>query len=1170
MRIQSLKLRYGMFADRELDFGVPADDPDLTILVGANETGKTTLADAVADLFFGFPRFTRHGYEHDPALLRVGAVLDAGGETLELVRRKGASKTLLGPDGTPIDEAALRALLHGHDRESYMRALALNQQRLRDGGRSILSGADHAGRTILAAGTGLDSLARVARTIAEEADAIWSAKRANRRTFYAAQDSLDESKVRLKQAIRRPSDWEAAVKRRDSIGADLDRLRVERAACAREREDVERTRRVMVPLARLDLVRRDLDALAAVPTMPADAAEILRQTSDDILVAEAAIKEADETIADASAEASSITVNEALLGRDREIQALIAASGAVERSLRQLPSCRSRMAEASLGLAERMEELGSRTEPGGDTPNRLPDRGLMAELRQHLDQHDPLASRAEDAGQAAAARDQEFELLEREFAGLPAAIDRAPVEACLREARHDGDLGTKAERARLAADDAIEQLDHAMAALLPWSGTAEALRATALISEEHAAKHSVYSDEAARTVREVEQTRRRSADELQGLAVEIEQLSNARAAVPESELLAARRSRDDLWRKIRSGLAGKRRVPEPEVVSAEYEAKVQAADVVADRRYLSAEDSARLLELERRSERLCLQLDQLGQELSIAAGRQLEINREWHRLLEERGLPILAPEQYRDWQRLAGSALTAADRADHLASDADALEIRAAGLVSKLISALRLAGLGEAELEEWYAQFQDVRLLRLVVDAAERIVSEEIDCERIRSTLVARIDDARKAREAARKVRGKAEADLSQWRHEFERLLRRAGMIPATSPARAKYLVETVAAARTLIEELAALERRIAGVQEEEARFEERVATVAASCGVSGWSDGTPALVARLADDVASAARAADRRRALLDRIDADEGKRKQARVAIARAEMRLEPLVQSAGTADRTEIAQLIQQSVTRAAKEKLEEQLVAEILEHGEGRSLDQLADACRGQDPAELADRSAALQLRAETLSGEIERLAAERVVADADLAGFDASLDAAAAAADVEQALAALDEEASAYVKARIQTCVLRYAVAKYRAQQEAPLLRRASQLYSRVTLGRYSGLAVDREDEEPRLVALMADGSTVVPASSLSDGAADQIYSALRIAAIEATIDAGVALPILFDDVFAAFDDARAAACFGVIAELATRTQVLYLTHHSHHVAIAERTLGPGVRVVELG
>jgi uncharacterized protein YhaN len=68
---------------------------------------------------------------------------------------------------------------------------------------------------------------------------------------------------------------------------------------------------------------------------------------------------------------------------------------------------------------------------------------------------------------------------------------------------------------------------------------------------------------------------------------------------------------------------------------------------------------------------------------------------------------------------------------------------------------------------------------------------------------------------------------------------------------------------------------------------------------------------------------------------------------------------------------------------------------------------------------------------------------------------------------------------------------------------------------------------------------------------MSTGTADQLYLALRIAAIENYLDHAEPMPFIADDLFINFDDKRAAASFQVLGELAKKTQVLFFTHHEH-------------------
>jgi uncharacterized protein YhaN len=86
---------------------------------------------------------------------------------------------------------------------------------------------------------------------------------------------------------------------------------------------------------------------------------------------------------------------------------------------------------------------------------------------------------------------------------------------------------------------------------------------------------------------------------------------------------------------------------------------------------------------------------------------------------------------------------------------------------------------------------------------------------------------------------------------------------------------------------------------------------------------------------------------------------------------------------------------------------------------------------------------------------------------------------------------------------------------------------------------------------------------------MSDGTTDQLYLALRIAAIEDYLDHAEPMPFIADDLFINFDDKRAAAGFQVLNELAKKTQVLFFTHHGHLLDVARKTLGASISTVAL-
>jgi uncharacterized protein YhaN len=170
----------------------------------------------------------------------------------------------------------------------------------------------------------------------------------------------------------------------------------------------------------------------------------------------------------------------------------------------------------------------------------------------------------------------------------------------------------------------------------------------------------------------------------------------------------------------------------------------------------------------------------------------------------------------------------------------------------------------------------------------------------------------------------------------------------------------------------------------------------------------------------------------------------------------------------------------------------------------------------------------------------------------------------AAFDAEQARAEMAVQAETYILKRAQALTLRWAIERYRERNQNPMVARASQIFAALTLGRYSGLQIDIGETSPRLLGITGDGRKAIEVDAMSEGTTDQLFLSLRLAAIEHTVDTGIRLPFIADDLFVNFDDDRARAGFQVLADLATKTQVLFFTHHSHLADIARSVVGNDV------
>jgi uncharacterized protein YhaN len=84
---------------------------------------------------------------------------------------------------------------------------------------------------------------------------------------------------------------------------------------------------------------------------------------------------------------------------------------------------------------------------------------------------------------------------------------------------------------------------------------------------------------------------------------------------------------------------------------------------------------------------------------------------------------------------------------------------------------------------------------------------------------------------------------------------------------------------------------------------------------------------------------------------------------------------------------------------------------------------------------------------------------------------------------------------------------------------------------------------------------------------MSAGTVDQLYLALRLAAIERFLETSEPIPLIADDILIQFDDPRAAATLKSLERLSRITQVLLFTHHEHVRDLARRHVDPAALVL---
>ena len=224
------------------------------------------------------------------------------------------------------------------------------------------------------------------------------------------------------------------------------------------------------------------------------------------------------------------------------------------------------------------------------------------------------------------------------------------------------------------------------------------------------------------------------------------------------------------------------------------------------------------------------------------------------------------------------------------------------------------------------------------------------------------------------------------------------------------------------------------------------------------------------------------------------------------------------------------------------------------------------------AELTNAEQTARVRYETLSsqvgemkvptGPVERPAQSREALEAALADSEAAVREAqrridytagrsralGELADAENALAKKQAEREVlqgeYDAISLAMDALTRANAVLQSRFSPALGQRAAELFERMTGGKYHAVLLDRSFR----AAAEETGSPIArDVGSLSQGTADQLYLAVRLAICELVLDTSRSVPLVLDDALVRFDDARCAQALELLLEESRHRQILLLT-----------------------
>ncbi len=1151
LRIERMDLSpWGCFEDHSLSFSSEPGHVDL--IHGPNASGKSTASRAERSLLYGIEARTPDSHTYDYADLRIGARLALDGVSVELSRHKRRGGSLVSQKGEPLPEDVILMALGGLTEEVYAALFQVDHDTLVQGGAELLQGRGEIGSSLFAAAAGVVTLHDTLAELDAEAERFFN-PRARSTVLHKALASLREAEKRLRGATLRPARHREMERSLLEAGEACEELTQQMRELELRARALER-KRAIAPLLDAHSERvAELGGLAGTPQLPGSAATQRSDAQGRLRASTRALQRGKSTAARLQAELGEIVLDEKLIARGEEIRIIKESISAISKAGVERRKREGELLEARAALRGAAEIIGI-------DPSEIESLRRQASARRTLDrclrQREELASRTSAARiqvqEAENARDQ----AQADLDGAPLAADVRELQAAITAALRAGTLSEQIEQGRLEAKLRCGEATERLGRLRPAPSSTGALRALRAPSAEQATRAAARGDELRRACESLQSEARRLAGAETELREELERLALAGEA-PSTEMLAkARERRDERWAAIRAAGAGGSPLASADADG--FERALTGADHLADDRTAHASQIERTAAAHARARRLKRERTELAVGGAELHAREAALHSDWAQAWALTGLEPVLPDDAGAWLDERDEILDLDCGAAELQARADSLAARERGHADALAACL-------SRLSE---EIPDGAALDALIARGQAIVAQSQEQCNARSALQATLLSCERVKAYAKHAQSAAAAAWAEWEKRWPARRAEAGLPDTATPQAAQEIVRAIEDGLSQLERTTALERRIAGIGKDQAGFAARVRglcmQLAPELATVGPEQAASELHTRLTGDERRLAK----REGLTEQRAAVASELTVLGADIATAQAEIGALLAAAGTDDVDELPEI----ETRAARAKALRDEIAEIerqvAKAGDGR-FSELAEGACGFDRDQAAVELDELREQAEALRvarDETKERIGER---KRELAEAETDTTAVQAAQDVALARTAVEEAAIAHAKAKLSATVVRRAIDRYRRLHQDPLLSRANQLFQRFTLGSFVELFVDLDERGQGVLIGRQRDRIRKRVPEMSTGTREQLFLALRIAAIERYVATSGPVPVVFDDVFIESDEPRSERIFGALGELALKTQVIVLTHHRHLIGVGRRALGEKLVVADL-
>jgi uncharacterized protein YhaN len=1136
VRFERLNIEcYGRFGSKVLDL---KSANGLVIVYGPNEAGKSTTRTAVTDLLFGVPARTPLMEVFGGNKMAVMADLRlSNGSEVTIRRTKGNANTLRDSSGNILNDAFLQSILNGVTRDRFESLFSLNHETLRLGGDSLLKSNGEIGRMIVSAGGGLSGLNARLKLLEEECAALFTTRRSNTRQFYSELDRYETAQRTLRAAQLTITEYQKNQKHIGELAQLIENTRAQRTAIQSSIAKRERLVRTL-PLA-LELLEQRA-AIASYSDLPEPESEFSKQVTEAFQKRkglEESLMKLDSELTVLREKADKSAFDERLPAHKSAIELVSELAGNVKSALTGRDKRLKELSDSLANLKPLMELLGRRDAEEKDLISLAPTELIRAEAERvakalrELEQK--IALKEESVREAMAKCSQltgQIETLTREGYDTPSGIDLKELDAA--ELRTSASKKyQEAERLRQQSLSRSERHGAEAPACFAWRLPAEATVAGEVLRRE----------EISEALRKANQDSARAEERKRKAQRDIDDLRRQGELPSEQDLKEARSLREEAWQSFKEAVLVPAGAIEPESCSElaqVVEVNSAEADRLADLRIREATRAASLQSAQYQLEDAEREILQIKQNVEALQSRLDGLREAWSAAWQEAA--AWQPDAVELQKSIRELELARKDweKAAEAEAEANALSSEVELCLQKLLAAESRLKIQTETSASDEARIVEVRSRCSAHD--ERYANWKVACGSLETELL------------VLETRKQDLEDLVTRRQQlstrWEELMPHLGVPKGASIEDGDRAAKLWAAASGHFDAAHNTRRRLERMEEDREKLAAEVTRLAAATGIAA-SESAIDTAARLKKALDEAIGLQKERQTCEDLLASKVPERERLIASLDSAVQAVAELCARRACDEeglRIDSARFDARAKLMAQAAAVEKSLRAA----GDNLPIDTLLADVDGQDLDSINASLTELKEKSAACDGELERAVKEQTelaLKQRNMLSETAVLE---ASAEKERAYSALQQTAAEYLYKRAAKELLEAAIDRVRRERQDPLVMRASQLFSRATLGAYYGLTAEPGGKDGEVVvAGCSEERGAISVDKMSDGTRDQLYLAFRVAAVEQYCSSTEPLPFVADDLLVHFDDERSRAALEMLAELGTSTQVLLFTHH---------------------